>query len=46
MGVDVKEKKNLSLEEAIFKTLGESGDIALKSINDMQKLLRDEVNKK
>ncbi len=38
-------KKELSLDEAVFLTFAESGEIAFKTVNEMHDILRKEVNK-
>ena len=39
-------KKKLSLDEAVFLTFAESGEVAFKTINEMHNILRDSVNRK
>jgi len=41
----MNKKKGLSLEEAVFLTLEDSGHVTFQSINEMHNLLRKEVNK-
>ena len=38
-------KRKLSLEEALFLTLEDSGRVAFQSINEMHNTLRKEINK-
>ena len=39
-------KKELLLDEAVFLTLKESGEVAFKTANKMHDILRDSVNGK
>jgi hypothetical protein len=38
-------KKELSLDEAVFLTFAESGEVAFKTINEMHNILRERINK-
>ena len=44
-GVGMNEKNKISLEEALIRIFGESGNVAFRSINEMHNILRNEVNK-
>jgi len=44
-GVGMNKKKKISLEETLIRIFEESEDVAFQSINEMHKILRNEINK-